>query len=156
MASVAELIEQYADGPKKLRAAVAGMNREQLMARPVAGKWSTLEVVCHLADFEPVLADRLKRIIALERPLLIGADENLFAGRLAYHDRDLEEELTLIEMIRRSTARILRVLPTDAWKRSGVHSERGLKTLEEMLTTAVNHIHHHLPFIEEKRRSIGA
>src|SRR5438132_158094 len=113
MSQFNELIDRYVGGPKQLRAAVAGMNREQLMARPVPGKWSTLEVVCHLADFEPILADRMKRIIALERPLLMGADENLLAERLAYHDRDLEEELTLIETIRRSMARILRTLPAD-------------------------------------------
>ena len=64
------------------------MTREQLLARPIAGKWSTLEVVCHLADFDPILADRMKRIIAEDRPQLIGADENRYAARLAYADRD--------------------------------------------------------------------
>jgi hypothetical protein len=33
------------------------MTREQLLARPVPGKWSTQEVVCHLADYEPIYAD---------------------------------------------------------------------------------------------------
>jgi hypothetical protein len=46
-----------------LREATAGMTREQTMARPVAGKWSTLEVVCHIADFEIVGADRIKRVM---------------------------------------------------------------------------------------------
>ena len=84
------------------------MNREQLLARPVPGKWSTLEVVCHLADFEPIFADRMKRVIAEDRPPLIGADEKLFAGALAYQERELEEELTIIEQTRRQMARILR------------------------------------------------
>ena len=36
-------------------------------------------VVCHIADFEPVLVERMKRIIALgDTPLLLAADENLF------------------------------------------------------------------------------
>src|SRR5437762_2756490 len=26
------------------------------------------EVVCHIADFEPIMADRMKRVIALDRP----------------------------------------------------------------------------------------
>jgi len=30
---------------------------EQLLAKPVAGKMSTLEVICHLADFDPILSD---------------------------------------------------------------------------------------------------
>src|SRR5258707_8772959 len=97
MASVAELVENYVAGPRTLRQAVTGLTREQLIARPVAGKWSILEVVCHIADFEPVYTERMKRVIALEKPTFLGADENLFAAKLAYHDRDLEEELKIIE-----------------------------------------------------------
>ena len=70
MAELAALIDTYAAGPKTLRQAVAGMSRQQLTSRPVAGKWSTLEVVCHLADFDPILADRMKRVIAEEKPTL--------------------------------------------------------------------------------------
>src|SRR3989442_255819 len=114
MSSLDELIEQYLEGPKTLRKAVAGMTREQLKARPVAGKWSTLEVVCHLADFDPILADRMKRVIAEEKPTLLGADENRFAAALAYADRDLEEELTIIEKTRQQMARILRKLPAES------------------------------------------
>ena len=53
------LIANYLDGPKVLRKAVVGMSPEQLAARPIPGKWSTLEVICHLADFEIVGADRM-------------------------------------------------------------------------------------------------
>jgi hypothetical protein len=44
------LIKQYLAGPDLLRRAIAGMEKEQLLARPIPGKWSTQEVVCHLAD----------------------------------------------------------------------------------------------------------
>jgi uncharacterized damage-inducible protein DinB len=155
MASLPELIEQYLDGPRILRQAVAGMSREQVLARPVAGKWSTLEVVCHLADFDPILADRMKRVIAEEKPTLVGADENRFAAALAYHDRDLEEELTIIDKTRQQLARILRKLPASALERVGQHTERGPRTLEQLLTTTINHIPHHVKFIHEKRQSLG-
>jgi uncharacterized damage-inducible protein DinB len=155
MPTLRELADAYVAGTAQLRAAVAGMSREQLVARPVPGKWSTLEVVCHVADFEPILADRMKRVIALDRPTLLGADENQFAAKLAYHDRDLEEELTLIDVTRRQLARILKALPEEAANRVGVHNERGPKTLAELLTTAVNHVHHHVPFIDAKRTALG-
>lgn len=156
MTNPSELITAYQAGPKALRAAVAGMSREQVLARPVPGKWSTLEIVCHLGDFEPIYVDRMKRIIALDRPLLMGADESQFSAKLAYHDRDLDEELAIIESSRSQMARILKGLPADSFKRVGVHSERGLKTLEEMLIGVTNHIEHHLPFIAEKRRAMGS
>ncbi len=155
MAALPPLIDNYLAGVPALRKAVAGMNRAQLQARPIAGKWSTLEVVCHLADFDPILADRMKRVIAEERPPLLGADENRFAAALAYHDRDLEEELIIIERTRSQMARILRTLPEAALARVGVHNERGPRTLEQLLTTATNHISHHAKFIAEKRQALG-
>jgi uncharacterized damage-inducible protein DinB len=155
-ANLTQMIGDYLDGPRLLREAVRGLSREQLLARPVAGKWSTLEVVCHLADFEPILADRMKRVIAEERPQLVGADENRFAAALAYHERNLEEELGLIEQTRSQLAHILRTLPVEALQRVGAHNERGPRTLEQLLTGAINHIPHHVRFIHDKRKALGA
>jgi hypothetical protein len=155
MSALSELIEKYVAGPEILRQAVAGMSREQILARPVPGKWSTLEVVCHLADFDPIIADRVKRVIAEENPQLLGADENRFAAALAYHQRDLQEELTIIERTRSQLARILRTLPDSALARTGVHNERGPLTLERLLNLAIAHIPHHVQFVAEKRRALG-
>ena len=153
--SLSQMIDAYLEGPRALRAAVADMTREQLLARPVPGKWSTLEVLCHLADFEPILADRMKRVIAEDRPQLLGADEKRFASALAYHERDPEEELALIERTRAQMARILRTLPEEALQRVGVHNERGELTLERLLAITTNHLPHHLQFIREKRKALG-
>src|SRR5262245_18444366 len=150
-----DLIEQYLAGPVSLRNAVKGMTREQLSAKPIAGKWSTLQVIAHLADFEPIFAERMMRTISHERPLLMTADENLFASTLNYLDRDAEEELAIIDLTRKKMARILRVLKPDAANRVGVHAFKGLVSIEAQLTSAVNHIPHHLPFIEEKRKALG-
>ena len=87
--------------------------------------------------------------------IALGADENLFAQTLAYHERDLEEELKLIELTRTQMARILRTLPVAALERVGVHNERGPLTLEKLLTGATNHITHHVKFIHEKRKALG-
>jgi hypothetical protein len=156
MPTVAELADEYLKGAADLRAAVAGMTREQLTARPVPGRWSTLEVVCHIADFEPILAERMKRIIALgDSPLLLAADENLFVKALRYHDRDAEEELTLIEVTRKQMARVIRGLSAEQLQATGVHSKKGLITLEKAIRMAIDHIPHHLPFVTEKRRALG-
>jgi hypothetical protein len=154
MASISEQIDQYLAGPAALRQAVAGLTAEQARARPIAGKWSTLECICHLADFEPIHADRMKRIIAEERPQLVAGDEQKFAAALCYHTRDLEEELTIIEKTRSQMARILGTLPPGAFQRVGVHTERGPLTLEQVLAITTNHIPHHLKFILEKRQKL--
>ncbi len=153
--SLSQLIAEYDTGIQPLRKAVAGMTREQLKARPIAGTWSTQEVVCHLCDFEPVYADRMKRVIAEDNPSLIGADQNRFAANLAYLERDVGDELDLMEKVRRQMARILRTLPEESLKRVGVHNERGPQTLEQLLTTIIGHVPHHTKYILEKRKALG-
>lgn len=156
MPSPAELADTYLKGLADLRAATAGLTREQALARPVAGKWSMLELVCHLADFEAVFAERMKRIIALgEKPLLVAADEKLFLRELMYHDREFDEELTLIEMTRKQMARVLRRVPPDLLQKAGVHTTAGLMTLEHVVRYATDHVAHHLPFALEKRKALG-
>ena len=155
MPTPAEQIDAYLAGPAQLRAAVAGMTRDQLTARPVAGKWSTLEVVCHIADFEPVYADRMKRVIALDRPLLIAADETLYMKHLVYHDRDVEEELRTVEAVRAAMGRLLRHVPEAAFGRTGVHSQTGIVAIQQLLEYVTRHLPHHVQFIAEKRAALG-
>jgi hypothetical protein len=153
--SPAQRIDAYLDGPARLRRMVADLSPQHLEARPVAGKWSTLEVVCHLVDSEQAWCHRMKRVIAEEKPLLIGYDENRFTASLGYHQHDLKSELALLDGMRLQMALVLRGLPEAAWARMGVHSERGLITLEEMLQNEVDHIPHHIASVIEKRKALG-
>ncbi|HJT35948.1 MAG TPA: DinB family protein [Pirellulales bacterium] len=146
-----ELIHQYAVGPKLLRDAVAGMSDDQLKARPVPGRWSTLEVICHLADSDGVYAERMKRVIAEDEPQLRSMDPDGWLPRLAYHHRDAEGELRLIELTRSQMLHILRQLQPAEFQRTGHHSEDGPLTLEALLRRVTNHIPHHVQFICEKR-----
>jgi uncharacterized damage-inducible protein DinB len=150
----ADLISAYERGVEDLRLAVAGMTDEQLRSRPVAGKWSTLEVVCHIADCEQFFADRMKRTVAMDRPLLLGADGFRYPEPLCYQEHDLELELDLVAVTRRQTARTLQLIAPDAWHRTAVHSETGLVTLRQLLLHAVNHLRHHLRFVAEKRAAM--
>lgn len=149
------LIDDYLQGPQALRQAIAGMTPEQLEACPVAGAWSTRQVICHLCDFEPVYADRMKRVIAEDNPQILAGDPDQFAARLAYDQRDIETELQLMEAVRRQMAAILRSLADADFQRIGTHSRDGALTLETLLQRITGHIPHHLRFIEEKRRALG-
>ena len=153
--TVSSLIDRYAAGPEAVKQAVAGMSRVEQVARPIAGKWSTLEVVCHLADMEAVFAERMKRVIAEDGPKFFDADADRFAAALAYHQRDLSEELAVIENTRRQMTRILRSLSAADFERQGTHSTAGPLTLEKLLANVTAHLAHHVPFILEKRRALG-
>ncbi len=138
------LIDEYLAGPKLLRQAVAGMTDEQLDARPVAGKWSTRQVVCHIADFEPIYADRMKRVIAERHPTFFGGDPDTFAAALAYDKRAVAEELELVAAVRSQWARFCALLSEADFQRTGNHSDDGTLTLETLLTRITKHVPHHM------------
>ena len=150
----ADLIAAYEQGIADLRAAVADMTAEQVLSRPIPAKWSTMEVVAHLADTEIYYTDRIERTLALERPLLMGVDERPYPLRLNYQAFDLSEQIDLFTALRRHGTRILRLQPPEAWLRVAVHSETGLVTLRQLVFQAVRHVRHHLPFIAEKRAAL--
>ena len=153
--SHSDLVEHYALGALRVREAVAGMSPEQIVASPIPGRWSTLEVVSHLADFEIIGVDRITAVIAEDSPTLPGRCEQRYAARLYYLERDLEEQLQIIELCRSHTTRILRRLKAEDWTRPGVHTEAGPLTLAQLLERAVRHVEHHVPFIQAKRAALG-
>ncbi len=149
-----QLIDEYLAGCEKIESAVAGMSNDLLDARPIAGKWSTRQVVCHVADFEPIYADRMKRVIAEQCPTFFGGDPDIFAAGLAYEKRSVAQEIELIAAVRQHVATILRELRADDFARTGNHAEAGPMTLEKLLRNITQHIPHHLRFIHEKRAAL--
>lgn len=149
------LIGEYVAGPAKLRAACAGLTREELTARPGPGKWSILEVVVHLADSDAISIDRMKRMLTEDDPPLLYADETAYVERLYTHEQDIEDALTLLEVGRRQWARVLRMLPNEAFARTGRHNRRGAVTVGRMVADYVAHIDDHLKFILGKRENLG-
>lgn len=149
------LIDDYIAGPELLRRSVAGMNENALRAHPVPGTWSCQQVICHIADFEPVYADRMKRVIAENEPTFFGGDPDVFAARLAYDARNVEEELAIITAVRAQMGRILRTLAPEDFQRKGIHSVDGPLSLQTLLERITRHIPHHVKFIEAKRAALS-
>lgn len=150
-----KLVARYVRGTALLRDAVAWMTREQLLARPIAGKLSSLEVACHVVDSDQFMCDRMKRTIATDRPLIVGVESIDYPGPLHYELRDVDVELRLLEVQREQMAADLRALAPDAWQRTAVHSENGLVTLRQLLLHAVRHLERHVTTIDEKRAALG-
>jgi uncharacterized damage-inducible protein DinB len=147
-------IASYESGPSKLRAACAGLSPELLNRRIGPGEWSIMENAVHLLDSDLASTHRMRRIVAEENPLLVAYDENAFIARLPCERDDLTEVLDLFEANRRFTARWLRTLPTEAFSRTGIHTQRGKVTLLQIVEIYANHVDHHLRFVAEKRRNL--
>lgn len=152
---IPQLIDRYERGVQELRDSILGMTPEQIDAAPIPGKWSTRQVICHLADFEPVYVNRMKHVIAEDQPSIAGGFHQQFAERLAYDQRDIEEEIRMMEATRGHMARILRSIPVESFERTGIHSVEGPMTLRTLLERITGHIPHHILFIVEKRQAMS-
>jgi hypothetical protein len=154
-----DLIDRYEHGGEKLSLAIRGLTREDLLAIPDptanVGRWSIQQVVIHTMDSDLVSIDRLKRMIAEDNPTLIGYDENKFVQNLFYDEQPAEDAVQVVDLARKSFAKVLRKLPESAFARAGTHNERGRMTVESYLNAATDHLEHHVKFIHDKRAHMG-
>jgi uncharacterized damage-inducible protein DinB len=149
------LIEQYVAGGAKLRRAVEGLTRQDVLAKPGPGDWSIQELVVHLLDSDYIAIDRMKRMVVEDNPTLLYADETAYVQRLHCDEQSLEDALLLFEAGRRQFARVLRKLPDEAFERSGTHNRRGKVTVGGMVADYIDHVDSHLKFLYAKRERLG-
>jgi len=126
-----------------------------LSAHLIPGKWSAREIVHHLADSESTSAIRLRRLLAEEHPVIQGYDQDEYARRLKYNDRDMAPSLEAFRAARATTVQILTLMSEDEWRREGVHSESGRYTVEDWLAIYAAHAHNHAAQILRLRDTLN-
>jgi hypothetical protein len=137
-----------------LRASLEGIDPADLRRPEAPGKWSVLDVVCHLADSELIYGYRLRMIVAEDEPALVGYDQDRWAERLHHDVRDLDLELERLESLRRSNLGFLRSLKDAEWDRVGRHSERGDESVRRVFEMLAAHDLVHLRQIERIKKSL--
>ena len=142
------LIRQYADGPARLRAALAAVPTEALTWRPKPGEWSAHEIVWHCADAETNGYARIRFLMAEKQPTLVGYDQDRWAKVFDYHARPLAPALAVVEAVRSATTVLLRTMPDEAWMGAGHHTEMGPFTAERWLEIYSTHLEVHAQQIE--------
>lgn len=142
------LIRRYAEGPAKLKAALAKVPEEARQWRPGPGKWSVHEIVCHCADSESNGSMRVRYLLAEKDPLIVGYDQDRWATEFDYHTHPLEPALATVEAVRANTVPLLNKVPRDWWSRSGTHTEGGRMNAEDWLKTYSEHLEKHTGQIE--------
>ena len=88
-----KLIAQYKEGYNEVSRSLEGFPVELLTAHPIQGKWSAAEIVHHLADSETASGLRLRRLLVEDHPLIQGYDQDAYAGRLHYNNREMAPAL---------------------------------------------------------------
>ena len=149
------LIAQYSGGYRDVAAALDGFPPAAMTAHPFPGKWSAREIVHHLSDSESISAQRLRRLISEERPVIQGYDQEAWAVLLRYNLRDHAPALELFRAVRATTAQLLPELTEEDWQRAGWHTEHGLYTPTTWLQIYAVHAHNHAAQIARLKESLG-
>jgi len=147
------LITRYAAGPDLLAAALAEVPEEALQWRPAPGKWSAHEVIVHCADSETNAHGRIRTLVAEEKPVILGYDQDLWARKFDYHARSIGAALVTVEAVRANTLPILESLTEEDWTKMGTHTESGPYGAEDWLRSYGAHLDVHATQI---RRNIVA
>ncbi|HET9327334.1 MAG TPA: DinB family protein [Candidatus Eisenbacteria bacterium] len=146
-----QLIARYADGYPEVASALEGFPDDGLSARPLPGKWSAREIVHHLADSESISAQRLRKLLTEDKPIIHGYDQERYATLLRYNERDMAPALEAFRAARTTTAQILSSMSSADWEREGWHTESGRYTAETWLRIYAAHAHDHAAQIRRLR-----
>ena len=142
------LIRQYADGPRRLREALAKVPEDARKWRPAPGEWSAHEVVCHCADSETNAYARIRFVVAEKEPVIQGYDQEVWARTFDYHALPLDAALATVDAVRASTAALLRTLSDADWAKRAHHTESGAYGAELWLQIYADHLENHARQIE--------
>jgi len=149
-----ELIATYGAGYDEVMNALNGFPADSLGAHPIPGKWSAREIVHHLGDSESTSAWRLRKLLVEDNPLIQGYDQDAFASRLRYNERDMAPALEAFRCARESTMQVLQLMTDDDWNRAGTHSESGRYTTDDWLKIYAAHAHNHAAQIRRLREAL--
>jgi DinB family protein len=149
-----ELIATYAAGYDEVMNALNGFPADSLGAHPIPGKWSAREIVHHLGDSESTSGWRLRKLLVEDNAVIQGYDQDAFASRLHYNERDMAPALEAFRCARESTMQVLQLMTDDDWNRAGTHSESGRYTTEDWLRIYAAHAHNHADQIRRLREAL--
>jgi hypothetical protein len=106
--------------------------------------WTTLEVVCHLRDFDVFFLRRAQMMLHGDYPLLPAYDHERIAIESRYNAQDLQQAYAELRSSREPFARFFEGLSEGQWALAGVHPEAGHWTMLDSLMQVSGHDITHL------------
>lgn len=139
--------------PILLETMLRDLPEDLLRWKPAPERWSIADVIGHLADLEEVYADRTRRIVTEDNPMLQKYDATGTVVIGDYTRGSALENFASFARTRRATIILLRSIPADSGEREATHSELGNFTLHQMLSEWASHDLGHLRQIAELYRA---
>ena len=151
----ARFVEQMAEAPARMRAAVTGLGDSQLDTPYRPGGWTVRQVVHHVPDSHLNSYTRFKLALTENEPTIKPYDQ---AGWGELHDArtaPVEVSLRLLECLHSRWIGLLRSLSDEQWKRTFKHPDLGVVSLEKNAALYAWHGRHHVAHITNLRERMA-
>lgn len=142
------LLRDYRDGYRAVAEALDGIADDEL-DRSAEDGWTPRQIVHHLADSEMESAVRIRRLLSMDQPTIVGYDEKAFATLTS--DRPISPSLEAFAKARETNVQLVDRMRDEDWQRAGTHTERGRYTPEDWLAAYAPHAHDHAAQIRRAR-----
>jgi uncharacterized damage-inducible protein DinB len=150
-----KLLEDIAQAPANLRAAVKRLSDQQLDTPYRPEGWSVRQVVHHVPDSHLNAYIRFKLALTEEEPTIKPYAEDRWAQLADTQATPVEVSLAMLDSLHDRWVRLLRSLKPEDWKRTFRHPELGLVSLEKNLALYAWHGRHHVAHITALRERNG-
>jgi hypothetical protein len=144
-------IAEIAEAPANLRAAVAGLNEEQLNTPYRDGGWTVRQVIHHVPDSHLNAYTRFKLALTENEPTIKGYDEAAWAELADVRAVPVEVSLVLLENLHKRWVALLRSMSDTDFLKQFRHPELGVVRLEKNLALYAWHGKHHAAHITSLR-----
>ena len=112
-------------------------------------RFTPREVIAHLADWEPIMRERI--VTALQTPgaSLTAFDEGQMAVDHNYAGTDPAEQVEIFVRERKLTAELIRSVRGADWDKTVVHPERGPQSVADLGNLLLGHDLYHIEQLTE-------
>ena len=128
---------------------LTSVDEETLQYRYAEGKWTIREITQHIIDTERILTYRALRFCRNDKTVLPGFDENLFAENSNANQRDINDMVRELSVVRASTVELFKSFSEEMLDRKG--NANGMEvSVRSILFFTLGHEIHHRNVIDEK------
>jgi len=150
-----KFIDDIAQTPAALRAAVKGLTPAQIETPYRDGGWTVRQVVHHVPESHMNAYIRFKLALTEHAPTIKPYMEDRWANLPDVHSTPVEVSLSLLDSLHERWVHLLRGLQPQDWNRTFNHPELGSMPLEKNLALYSWHGRHHVAHITELRNRMG-
>ena len=154
-ASRDENVETLANLPTKLRAAVDGLNDEQLDTPYRPEGWTLRQTVHHIADSHINTVSRFKLALTEDAPPTIKPYHEDRWAELSDSKLPVDVSLAIIDGVHARLVEVLRSLSEEEFQKEFIHPETGPWTIERATALYAWHSKHHTAHITGTRERNG-